>query len=167
MNNPQWLDRLSTLLSEAVAMEHHGFYFYLAAAVHFDTPKVGLHNLRDFFYYESREELEHARRVIDYMNQRGLRLELTPIESEDLRACSIAEIFKRSEMLEQAVLDHYYKVQKEAGEAEDYVTTQFIDYYLDMQVREVKIFHDRRMNAERCSEPLGEFIFDQSFSKKK
>lgn len=166
MENPEWLGRLSTLLSEAVALEHHGFYFYTAAAIHFDSPEIGLKNLRDFFYYEADEEVKHARKVIEYMNQRGLRLKLSSIEADALTGCSISDIFKKSEMLEKAVLDHYYKLQKEADEAEDYVTTQFIDYYLDMQVKEVKIFNDRWRNAERCSSELGEFIFDQSFAKK-
>ncbi|ELA41096.1 uncharacterized protein VICG_01889 [Vittaforma corneae ATCC 50505] len=166
MDSQKWMMRLSELLSNAVNLEHQAFYFYLAAGIHFDSPAMSLLNLRDFFYGESDDELKHARILIEFINQRGLGLKLENIATEDLKSLSIQEIFEKAEAFEQAVLDHYKMIQKEADEVGDYATTQFIDYFLDKQVREVKEFHDRAMNARRCSCPLGEFIFDQSFSRK-
>lgn len=166
MDTPKWTARLSELLSSAVNLEHQAFYFYLAAGIHFDSPTMSLLNLRDFFYGESDDELKHARILVEFVNQRGLNLKLESIATENPKDLSIQEIFEKAEAFERAVLGHYETIQREADAAGDYVTSQFVDYFLDKQVREVKEFHDRAMNARRCGCPLGEFIFDQSFSKK-
>lgn len=101
------------------------------------------------------------------MNQRGLRLTLDSISTIDPRRMQIREIFEIAERTEQEVLEHYLSIQKEADAISDYVTTQFVDYFIDKQIGEVKEFHDRAMNARRCESPLGQFLFDQSFAKKK
>lgn len=163
MAENEWKKRLGVLLSEAVNLEHQGFYFYLAAGIYFDSPKISLTNIRDFFYQESNDELKHAKILIEFINQLGLKLSLDGIHTVDVTNFSITEIFEKSKALEQAVLDNYMKIQKEADNANDYQTSQFIDYFLDMQTREVKLFHDRAMNARRCNNSLGEFLFDQSF----
>lgn len=171
MQEDEWNEKLAELLSQAVNLEHRGFLFYQAAGAHFDSPQVGLLNIRDFFYKESDEEVKHARIVIKHMNERGLKLALLPATtdiSDSIPApLTVEEIFRKSQELEQAVLDHYLKIQEEADKAGDYVTGQFADYFLDMQTREVKAFGDKRRHAERCKDPLGEFIFDQSFAKRK
>lgn len=161
----EWKDRLGVLLSQAVNLEHSAFYFYLAAGTHFDSPKLSLLNLRDFFYKESDSELKHARIVIEFMNQRSLNLKLDGIITEDPKSLSVVDVFDMAEKFEQKVLDHYAMISKEADNAGDCTTTQFIDFFLDKQVREVKAFHDLAMNARRASGPLGEFLFDQSFKK--
>lgn len=163
----RWTQRLGDLLSDAVNLEHEAFYFYLAAGVYFDSPAMSLLNLRDFFYSESNDELEHAKIVIKHMNQRGIEIKLKNIITPDLRNMSIRSIFEEAEKFEIKVLNHYLLIQKEAENVKDFTTTQFIDFFLDKQVREVKEFHDRLMNAKRCESPLGEFIFDQSFSQNK
>jgi len=163
----EWLQRLSTLLSDAVCLEHHAFYFYLAAGTHFDSRDIALLNLRDFFYTESNDELTHAKIVIKHMNQRGLSVVFKDISVPDVHRMSLQEIFSQAAQFEQKVLDHYLKIQKEADGAGDYETTQFIDFFVDKQIREVKEFHDKLVNATRCDSSLGEFIFDQSFKKSK
>ncbi|KAM0679603.1 hypothetical protein GINT2_002234 [Glugoides intestinalis] len=162
-----WTERLSKLLSDAVLLEHKAFYFYLAAGAHFESPKMSLLNLKDFFYKESNDELLHAKMVIEFMNQRGLSLKLENISTIDPSRMQIREIFEIAEKTEQQVLEHYLCIQKEASDTNDFVTTQFIDYFIDKQIGEVKEFHDRAMNARRCESPLGQFLFDQSFLEKK
>lgn len=162
----QWKKRLSSLLSEAVTLEHTAFYLYLAAGAYCESQEMSLLNLRDFFYRESSDELTHAKKVIEFMNQRGLEITFEEIKIADPKKQTIKNIFEVAEKTEQMVLEHYLLIQKEADAAGDYTTTQFIDYFIDKQVKEVKQFHDRALNARRCDSPLGLFIFDQSFSEK-
>lgn len=161
----EWKEKLGVLLSQAVNLEHSAFYFYLAVGAHFDSPELSLLNLRDFFYRESDDELKHAKIVIEFMNQRGIKLSLDKITTEDPRSLSVVDVFSIAEKFEQKVLDHYVMISNEASKVGDCTTTQFIDFFLDKQVKEVKAFHDLTMNARRTSGSLGEFLFDQSFKK--
>lgn len=161
-----WNERLSELLSNAVNLEHTAFYFYLSVGAYFDTQEKSLLNLRDYFYKESDDELAHAKIVIQFINQRGLKLSLNKIVTESPKGLSVKEIFEKAVEFEKLVLDNYLKIHEEAVDENDAVTTQFVDYFIDKQVKEIKDFQTKAKNAERCECPLGEFIFDQSFSKK-
>lgn len=161
-----WKKKLGKLMSQAVNLEHSAFYFYLALGVHFDSRKVSLLNLSKFFFKESDDELEHAKIVIKYMNQIGVKVSLGPIEAKDPSHMSISEIFETAESFEYKVLQHYELISKEAAEANDNATSSFVDFFLDKQVKEVKSFHDHKMNSKRTENSLGEFLFDQSFKTK-
>lgn len=163
----EWKERLGVLLSQAVNLEHTGFYLYLSLGARFDSPRSSLLNLRDFFYKESNDETKHAKIVIKFINQMGLKLTLDGISAENSEFLSVVDAFQAAEKFEQSVLDHYVMISREADSNGDCTTSQFIDYFLDMQVREVKALHDLAMNARRASDPLGEFLFDQSFKNSK
>lgn len=158
---------LEKYFSEAINLEHAAFYFYLSVGAHFDSQTMSLLNLRDFFYDESKDELTHARRVIKHMNERNLKWTRMPIETPDPSAMTVVQVFEKAEEFEQKVLDNYLRIQRIAGKVEDYSTNQFLDDFVALQLKEVKAFHDKAMNARRCTDQLGIFIFDQSFAKKK
>ena len=162
-----WESKIADYFSEAVYLEHAAFYFYLSVGAHFDSQSMALHNLRNFFYNESDDELTHGKKVIKFMNQRNLKWTRMTIETPDPSNMTVAEVFEKAAEFEQKVLNNYLKIQKAASDANDFITTQFVDDFIAKQIKEVKEFRDYAMNAKRCTDPLGVFIFDQSFSKKK
>lgn len=159
----EWHEKLSILLSQALNLEHSAYYFYSAVSTHFDSKKMSLIHLRDFFYKEGLEELEHAKQVARFMSQIDLKIVFQPIETSDPSGMSVLNVFDAAVAFETKVLNHYELISKEAEKNKDTVTSQFIDIFLARQIKEIKNFRDYRLNSTICIDRLGEFLFDQSF----
>ena len=58
-------------------------------------------------------------------------------------------------------MDDISAIYKEAQENNDYTTTTFLDPYVIEQIHSIKELNNYLVNAERCVDPLGIYLFDQ------
>ena len=61
-------------------MELYAFYSYLSMASYFDRDDVALPGFADYFRKASKEELEHAQKLMEFQNKRGGRITLSDIK---------------------------------------------------------------------------------------
>lgn len=166
-SSKQWDERISKLLCEQLSYEYKAFYLYRASSAYFDQRSVELPGLKRVYKRMAMEELEHADGIIDYMNSRGYSISFHQVDAVSLEFKGIRDVVKRSLDLEEFVLVSLKHMYSEAEKAQDYATTIFLDAYIDEQVRSIKELSQHLMNAERCEDKLGEFLFDNSFRKKR
>lgn len=159
----EWHKKLESLLNDALKMEHYAFYFYRAAASHFEANSVALKNIAKFFHIEWKEELEHADKIIDFMNKMSLNIEFKELSMPCVAGLNVSEIFEKSLNMEKQVYEIYRSISAEANTNNDPTTSQFIDDFLNIQILEIQEFECLKKNAVRTQCGLGEFIFDQSF----
>lgn len=163
----EWHRKISTLLSVQLSYEYKAFYLYRAAASYFEQRSVELAGMQRLYRKMSLEELEHADGIISYMNSRGYTIEFLQIDSVPVDFKNIHDVLERSLSFEEFVLENLKNVYQEADRARDYPTTTFLDPYLDEQVSSIKDLSDLIVNAKRCGDGLGEFLFDDSLRRKK
>ena len=153
------------LLNDAIKLEHSAWYFYNYVSSIFY--KYAYKHLSKKFQNEASEELEHAQKVIKFMNQLNYHVEFFQIDniSVDLYSSNqlIIKVFEHAVALEITVLDHYKKIKYEAEKINNFEISNFVDEFIELQIGEIKNFKDNLENAKRCWDTqLGEFIFDNS-----
>lgn len=163
----EWHRKISALLSQQLSYEYKAFYLYRAAASYFEQRNVELAGMQRLYRRMSSEELEHADGIIAYMNSRGYTIDFLQIDRMFVDFKSIRDVLERSLSFEEFVLENIKNVYLEADRARDYTTTTFLDPYLNEQVGSIKDLSDLIVNAKRCGEGLGEFLFDDSLRRKK
>ncbi|ADM11739.1 soma ferritin [Encephalitozoon intestinalis ATCC 50506] len=164
----EWKMEAGLLLSSQLLLEYNAFYFYTACAAHFEDPNVCLKGLAGFFKKNSLEENEHAQKIIDFMNMRGLNIEFRTIEAPDIKKYEkTSDILKASKEFEQTVLDNILTISEIAAKAGDETIVQFLEDFIAEQVESISEFNDLYVNCTRCGgEGVGLFLFDQSLLKR-
>lgn len=159
----EWKHEKERLLSEQLRMENFAFYFYFSAYQYCNSRKVALPSIASFFYKQYNEELTHAKGIIDFANQAGLDIKFEELSLERTNYKSHVEVFELSLKYEELTFEHILKIYKAAEENHDYALTQFLDAYVDEQVKSVKEFSDYLVNAKRCTKGWEVFNFDAEF----
>uniref|UniRef100_A0A452US19 Ferritin n=1 Tax=Ursus maritimus TaxID=29073 RepID=A0A452US19_URSMA len=67
-------------INSQINLELYASYVYLSMAFYFDRDDVALKNFAQFFLRQSREETEHAEKLMQLQNQRGGRIRLRDIK---------------------------------------------------------------------------------------
>ncbi|KCZ74813.1 hypothetical protein H311_04219 [Anncaliia algerae PRA109] len=163
----QWVKRSSELLSKQLNNEYYAYYFYTACSSYFDMTNVELTGLKKYFSKMAKEELDHGKGIVEFMNSRNLRISFLEIKSVSTDFKGIVDVFDQSIQFEEKVLKDITEIYKEAEDNNDYTITTFLDPYVIEQVRSIKELNTYKVNAERCTDPLGIYLFDQQFIKKR
>ncbi|RVD90606.1 hypothetical protein TUBRATIS_29720 [Tubulinosema ratisbonensis] len=162
-----WKDKASELLSKQLNNEYTAFYFYTSCSSYFDKKNVELPGLKKFFRKMAEEELEHAQGIINFMNARGMTVSFLQVKDFKTNYESVVDVLVKSIDFEEKVLKDLSLIYKEAEESNDYTTTTFLDPYVIEQVESIKELNSLKVNAERCMDPLGIYLFDQQFLAKR
>jgi ferritin len=82
------------------------------------------------------EELGHAMKFYDFINERGGKVVLKEIPSPKTEWGSVKEIFEEAYEHEKGVTDRIHKIYKMAEEKKDYATMVFLNWFIEEQVEE-------------------------------
>lgn len=127
-------------LNQQINQEMAAAYTYLAASAWFDSE-----NLKGFSQWmgiQRREELEHAQRLIDYLHDRGGRLELQAVAKPKGKFDTVMEVFQAALGSEENNTRSIHALYKLAVDENDYATQSFLKWFIDEQVEEERIMND-------------------------
>ncbi|CAL8294479.1 unnamed protein product [Boreogadus saida] len=153
-------------LNRQINLELYASYVYLSMSYYFDRDDKALPNLAKFFRSQSKEEREHAEKLMALQNQRGGRIFLQDIRKPDRDEWgSAVEALDCSLQLEKSVNQSLLDVHKIASEHGDPHMCDFIEtHYLDEQVKSIKELSDWVSNLRRMGAPengMAEYLFDK------
>ncbi|MCI9608228.1 MAG: ferritin [Muribaculaceae bacterium] len=127
-------NKIQDALNAQINAEFWSAYLYLSMSLHFQAE--GRAGVANWFNIQFKEEQAHAQIFMNYVNQRGGRVELKPIEAVPTTWPSILDAFK-------ATLDHERKVTSLinslfalAEEEKDYATRDRLQWFVSEQVEE-------------------------------
>jgi ferritin len=128
------VDSLVRILVQQVANEYRSAYLYLGMAAYFEkTPFAGFAR---WMRWQAREEMQHGRRIYEYLAARGAAIELKTIEAVPCNYDSPLAAFR-------AALDHEKLVSRWIRDCyelalleKDYETVEFLNWFLREQVEE-------------------------------
>jgi len=150
-------------INRQINMELYASYCYQSMAFYFDRDDVALPGFAKFFKESSKEEREHAEKLMAFQNKRGGRIVLQDIKKPDrdewgcgLDAMQVALGLEKS--VNQSLLD-LHKVADSHGDAQ---MTDFLEgEFLKEQVDAIKDIGDKISNLKRVGTGLGEYMFDR------
>ena len=129
---------LSQAMQEAlngqIRDELYSAYMYLSMAAYFDT--VSLPGFAAWMRAQSEEELSHAMKFFDFVNERGGRVELHAIDQPPLDFESTRAVFEKTYEHEQKVTGLIHDLYALALEENDYGTQVMLHWFIEEQVEE-------------------------------
>jgi ferritin len=152
-------------LNRQLNMELISAYVYLAMAADFEEK-----NLRGFAKWmraQWREEIGHAMKFFDYINERQGRVQLKAIDAPPSAWASATEAFKSAYEHEKKVTASIQSIFEKARAEKDYATEEFLHWFLEEQVEEEDSTFEVWKKLEAIGDdPVGLYLLDAELGKR-
>lgn len=156
------------IINKQIHMELTASYIYLQFASYFKRDSIALHGFAKFFDKSSKEEQEHADKLIDYMVKRGGKVQFKEInELIGMNGFTPLSALEAALSLELKVYNSLLEVHKVGENVEDSQLCDFIESeYLSEQVDAHKEIADMITRLELAGDGLGTYLFDKELLEK-
>ena len=145
-------DTIQEALNEQIKHELYSSYLYLSMSAHFEASS--LPGFARWTRLQAQEELEHAMKFYDYVNDRGGRVILHAIEQPPAEWGTPLQVFEAILEHEQKVTGLIHKLYQIALQENDYAMQVMLHWFIEEQVEEeknagaivdqLKMFEDRQ-----------------------
>ena len=129
-------EKVSALLNEQINKEFYSAYLYLDMA-NFYTQK-GLDGFANWYEIQAKEEQDHALLMYQYLQNNGEKVTLEAIAKPDKKFETLMDPLTAGLEHEKYVTSLINNIYAAAIEANDYRTTQFLDWFIKEQGEEEK-----------------------------
>ena len=126
--------QVEKLLSDQVNFEIYSAYIYLAMGAYSDS--IDMPGAANWFKVQWEEELFHARKMYDYLLERGGRQLFEAIPAPPKEWDSLLAAFEGALAHEQLVTSRINEIMSVAEQEHDYATRSFLQWFVDEQVEE-------------------------------
>lgn len=126
--------KVEEALNAQINAEFWSAYLYLAMAMHFESE--GRAGVANWFKIQFKEEQAHAEIFINYVNQRGGKVTLMPIEAVPSSWASPLAAFEDTLAHEQKVTSLINNLYAVAEAEKDYATRDRLAWFVTEQVEE-------------------------------
>ncbi|RMD52213.1 MAG: ferritin, partial [Nitrospirae bacterium] len=114
--------------------EFYSSYLYLSMSAYFHS--MDLDGFAHWMRVQTQEELLHAMKVYDYINERGGRVILKQIDGPSTEWASPLEAFEEAYTHEQKMTKMINELTSMAIEEKDHATNVFLQWFINEQVEE-------------------------------
>ncbi len=157
--------KLQDALNAQIVAEFHSAYVYLSMAAYFEAENWP--GFAKWMRVQSREEVEHAMKIFDFVNDRGGRVQLGAIEKPPVRFASPLDAFRKAYEHERKITQKIHKLYDLAVQEGDYPTQVMLQWFIDEQVEEEKITSEAVARLERAGDhPHALLMLDRRFGKR-
>jgi ferritin len=158
-------EKVQKALNDQLNAELYSSYLYLSMNAYFNS--VNLNGFANWMYAQAQEELMHAMKFYDFINQRGGRVVLAKIDAPPDQWDSPRAVFEDTLKHEQKVTGLINALVETAVAEHDHATNIFLQWFVTEQVEE----EDSVGNVLEQLKLLGEakgglFMMDRELSKR-
>lgn len=121
-------------LNGQVNVEFYSAYLYLSMEAYFES--LSLKGFVNWMRCQTQEEIVHAMKIYDHINERGGRVKLTAIEAPKIEWKSPLDAFEGTLAHEQKVTGLINDLVDLAMSERDHASNSFLQWYVDEQVEE-------------------------------
>lgn len=122
-------------LNEQINKEIYSAYFYLGMSAY--AMSIGLKGFANWFHVQWKEELDHAKKIFDYVHQQGQRVTLKAIDQPPQDFSSGPDLFERTLTHEKNVTKLIDNLVKLAQAENDQATYDFLQWFVKEQQEEM------------------------------
>lgn len=126
--------KLTKNLNEQINKEMYSAYLYLSMAAY--ATNAGLTGTGKWLRLQAEEEMEHAGKIYDYINDQGERVVLSAIAEPPKDFKGVLDIFKKTLDHEKKVTKSIHNLVTQAKQEKDYATEAFLQWFVKEQVEE-------------------------------
>ena len=126
--------KLEDAINTQLNFEIESAFVYLAMKNYLET--LSLDGFVNWFEIQFQEEMAHAQKFMNYLNERGARVDIRGFENPRNDFKSILEVLEVSLAHEKEVTRRIHNLMKMAIEENDYPAMSLLQWYVDEQVEE-------------------------------
>jgi ferritin len=127
-------EKVQTALNDQLNWELFSAYIYLAMAAYCES--VNLPGFANWMKVQAQEEVTHAMKFYDFVNERGGRVTFAAIEAPPVEWDSPLAAFEHAYKHEQGVSERINKLVDLAVAEGDHATNGFLQWFVTEQVEE-------------------------------
>ncbi|CAM4384542.1 ferritin [Paenibacillus tarimensis] len=158
-------DTLSEALNDQMNFEFYSAQVYLAMAGY--CSGESLDGFANFFIVQAEEERFHAMKIYKYLNDRGIRVQITGMDDIRNDYGSILEAFEHAYDHEKIVTKRIYHLSDLAMNDREHATIQFLKWFIDEQVEEESMFDSIINKLKRIDKDSNAFfMMDNDFAQR-
>lgn len=126
--------KVASALTAQINKEFYSAYLYLAMNQYFEDENMA--GMANWMYQQFQEEQFHAKKMLKYLNSRGVKVELEMIEKPTIKWDSIQHVFDNVLEHEESITASINDIQSIAVEEKDFATMSFLQWFIDEQIEE-------------------------------
>ena len=127
-------EKIEKVINQQINAELYSGYLYLSMASYFESKN--LNGFANWMHVQNLEEQSHAMKFYHYINERGGRVKLMPIDGPKLEWKSPIEAFEDAYKHEQKVTAMINNMVEIAWAEKDHATYNMLQWFVDEQVEE-------------------------------
>lgn len=132
--------KMTDCLNKQVQLEMYSSNLYLAMSAW--CAHKGLPGAAGFLKKHSQEELSHAHKLFDYINETGALAIIPPLEKPTSTYKTLKDVFVQIFEHEKMITTKIFSLCSTALEEKDFSTFAFLQWYASEQHEEEKLFKD-------------------------
>jgi ferritin len=126
--------RMKEALNEQIKHELESAYLYLSMVAYFES--IGLEGMAQWMRVQSKEEVEHAMKFFNHINERDGRVELLSLAQPKKEWPSPLEAFKAAHEHERFITGKINELVKIAADEQDHAVGILLQWFVSEQVEE-------------------------------
>jgi ferritin len=157
--------QMESALNDQTNAEMYSAYLYLAMSAYFQS--VNLSGFANWMKIQAQEEMVHAMKFYDYINERGGRIALKAIEAPPKDWESPLDVFDATLAHEQKVTSLINNLVDIAMEERDHATNIFLQWFVSEQVEEEDSANEILQKIKLMADaPGGMFMLDNEMGQR-
>ena len=158
-------EKLQDELNRQMNAELYSSYLYLSMSAYFHH--INLDGFANWMYIQAQEEALHAKKIYDFIVQRGGRVLLERIDAPPAEWASAEAVFKDTFAHEQKVTASINHLVDLAIEEHDHATHIFLQWFVTEQVEEEQSADGILQKVRRLAkDPHGLMLLDRDLAQR-
>jgi ferritin len=154
--------KMEKAINDQIKWEYYSAYLYLSLSAYFQN--LGLPGFANWMDVQFQEEQAHARRMFDYVGEKGGRVTLQAIEAPQSVWKSPLDAFQYALNHEYAVTKRINDLMTLAQKENDHASAIFLQWYVSEQVEEEANFGDTVNKLKLVGDGGGLFMLDRELA---
>ena len=138
--------KLHDAINAQINAELWSAYLYLSMSL--DAEAKGYKGVANWFFVQWKEEQDHARILMNYLNSRDCKVELKPIDEVQTSWGSVLEMFQDTLKHEKVVTSLINNLAAIAAEDRDFASSNMLVWFIDEQIEEEENARDMIVASE-------------------
>jgi len=127
-------EKMQAAMNKQINAEMHSAYIYLSMSAYFEAGNLS--GFANWMRMQAQEEMVHAMKFYDFINERMGRVKLEPIAAVPVEWDSPLAVFENAFQHEQKVTGLINDLVNLAIEEKDHAANSFLQWFVDEQVEE-------------------------------
>lgn len=131
---------MAKMINDQISDEFNAAYLYLSMSAYCET--IGFLGFAKWLRKQSKEEIGHGMKLIDYMNDQTTKVVLQQIYEPEKTFGSLTDMMEQALLHEQEISECINKLCNQATAEEDHTTRTMLDWFVTEQLEEEKSVGD-------------------------